>query len=244
MHLKYKFIAVFFSQKEKNECHYVLMATNTYYKNLSENNRGIFRIRTLLFLRTTGFNSEVGFLLKNNMKILISSAFVQITFGLNMMTLRTFNSIFVTPRSYSYLNNKAIFDGDVNLYTKKVNMSWPAIERGFDIPDDAMNLAIHEFGHCIFFENATRSFLFKIFKGRDFEVWKKEAVDALKRVQLRELKVLRDYAGTNSIELFSVSLETFFEKPVYFERKEPNLYWSMAHLLKQDPRNTSDPILK
>jgi len=244
LNLIYNLIGVFFSQRTKNECHNILMATNTYYKNLSEANRNIFRIRTLVFLWTTRFNSETGFLLDNKMKILISSAFVQITFGLKIITLDTFNDIFITPRPYSYKNIKAIFDGDVNLYTKKVNMSWPAIERGFEIPDDSINLAIHEFGHCIFFENATRSYLFRIFKDRDFEIWKTIAEEQLKKFKSNENTVLRDYGGTNLIELFSVSLEAFFEQPVYFESNEPILYVSMAKLLKQDPRNKSNPIGK
>jgi len=244
LNLIYNFIGAFFKQKTKKECHTILLASNTYYKNLSEANRNTFRIRTLIFLWTTRFNSEAGFLLSNQMKILISSAFVQVTFGLKIITLDTFNDIFITPRSYSYKNIKAIFDGDVNLYTKKVNMSWPAIERGFEIPDDSINLAIHEFGHCIFFENSTRSYLFRIFKDKDFEIWKKLAEEQLQKIKSKENTVLRDYGGTNLVELFSVSLEAFFEQPVYFESNEPILYVSMAKLLKQDPRNKSNPIGK
>ncbi|PCI32643.1 MAG: hypothetical protein COB60_09235 [Flavobacteriaceae bacterium] len=237
-------MASFFKQKTKNECHNILLTNNTYYKNLSETNRNTFRIRTLIFLRSTNFNSEPGFLLSNKMKILISSAFVQITFGLNVFTLHKFNEIFVTPRAYSYKNIKAIFDGDVNLYTRKINMSWPAIEKGFEIADDAINLSIHEFGHCIIFENSARSYLSKIFKQRDFEIWKKLALVKLEKIKSNKHKVLRDYAGTNLIELFSVSLEAFFEQPTYFENNEPRLYLSMTKLLKQDPRNKSNPILK
>ena len=44
------------------------------------------------------------------------------------------------------------------------------------------------------------------------------------------------------MELFSVSLETFFEKPEYFENNEPEFYLSLCQLLKQDPRNKLNPI--
>lgn len=244
MNIKYKFIGIFFKLKTKIECHKVLLATNTYYESLSENNKNTFVIRTLIFLRTTNFNSDPEFSLNNKMKIIISSAFVQITFGLKINTLNKFNDIFITPGSYSYKNNEALFDGDVNLYTKKINMSWPAIEKGFKIPDDAMNLSIHEFGHCLIFENDTRSYLSKIFKEKDFDNWKKQAVIQFQKIKLNKNKVLRDYAGTNLIELFSVSLETFFEKPEHFERNEPEFYLSMVKLLKQDPRNKLKPTVK
>lgn len=244
MSVKYKLIGAFIQQKTKTKCHKVLLTTNTYYKNLSEINKNTFIIRTLIFLWTTNFNSDPDFNLNSKMKIIISSAFVQITFGLKISTLEKFNNIFVTPRSYSYKGNNAIFDGDVNLRTKKINMSWPAIEKGFDIPDDAMNLCIHEFGHCLIFENSTRSYLSRIFNERDFDVWKNHAEMKFQKIRLNENKVLRDYAGTNLIELFSVSLETFFEQPEYFENNEPELYLSMTKLLKQDPRNISNPVIK
>ncbi len=177
------------------------------------------------------------------MKIIISSAFVQITFGLKTDTLNKFNDVFVAPSSYSYKNNTAVFKGDVNIATRKVNMSWPAIEKGFKITDDALNLSIHEFGHCLIFENHTRSYFSKIFNKGDFENWKSQAKTKFKKIKAKENIVLRDYAGTNLVEFFSVSLETFFEQAAYFKENEPELYESMTQLLKQDPINKKNPIL-
>lgn len=244
MNLKYQLIGSFFNQRTKNECHKVLIANNTYYKNLSEVNKKTFQIRTLVFLWTTNFSSERGFLLTNKMKIIVSSAFVQITFGLKMNTLKKFNAIFIAPRSYSYKNNKALFNGDVNLYTKKVNLSWPAVAHGFEVSDDAMNLTIHEFGHCLIFENAGNTYFSKVFEDKEFENWKKQAAIKFQKIKLKQNKVLRSYAGTNLIELFSVALETFFEQPDFFEQHEPALYNSMTKLLKQDPRHKLNPINK
>lgn len=244
MNFKYKLIGSFFKQRTKNECHLVLVANNTYYKNLSEANKKTFQIRTLIFLWTTNFSSEQGFLLTNKMKIIISSAFVQITFGLKINTLKRFNTIFIAPRSYSYKNNNALFNGDVNLYTKKVNLSWPAVAHGFEVSDDALNLTIHEFGHCLIFENAANSFTSKVFQDKEFENWKKHATLKFQKIKLKQNKVLRAYAGTNLIELFSVSLEVFFEQPDFFEKHEPTLYLSMTKLLKQDPRRKLNPIEK
>jgi Mlc titration factor MtfA (ptsG expression regulator) len=244
LNLKYRIIGSFFRERSKNECHKVLETSNTYYKNLSEVNKKTFQIRTLVFLWTTNFSTEQGFLLTNKMKIIVSSAFVQITFGLTINTLKKFNSVFIAPRSYSYKNNKALFKGDVNLYTKKVNLSWPAVAHGFDVSDDAMNLTIHEFGHCLIFENASNTYLSKVFKDEAFENWKQQAIIKFQKIKLKQNKVLRPYAGTNLIELFSVSLEAFFEQPDFFEKHEPALYASMIKLLRQDPRRKLNPIEK
>lgn len=218
------------------------MTSNTYYQGLSKENKDIFQIRTLIFLFHTNFDSKPGFLLTQKMKTIISSAFVQITFGLNFHTLSKFNHVFITPTSYAYKHNNILLDGDVNPHTKRVNMAWPAVKKGFKINDDALNLAIHEFGHCLLFENASRPYISRIFKKRAFEEWKIEAQKKFDTIKAKENKILRDYAGTNIIELFSVSLETFFERPQSFYNQEPELYLSMAKLLKQDPRNKLNPL--
>ena len=86
------------------------------------------------------------------MKVLIASAFTQITFGLKKNRLAVFKSINVVPQPYSYLHTDLLFYGDTNYNTKTINLCWPLVEKGFTIPDDAMNLAIHEFGHTILLE--------------------------------------------------------------------------------------------
>ncbi|MDY7396143.1 zinc-dependent peptidase [Aureibaculum sp. 2210JD6-5] len=242
MKIIYKLLNYFFKASSKKECHQILMAYNTYYQGLSPKNKEIFQIRTLIFLFTTNFDSKHGFELTRKMKIIISSAFVQITFGLNFHTLSKFKLIFVTPVPYAYKHSEVLMYGDVNLHTKQINMTWPVVKKGFEINNDALNLAIHEFGHCLIFENAARSYLSRIFKRRAFSKWKKVAHKKLLKIKAKENKVLRDYAGTNLIELFSVSLEAFFEKPHHFYNHEPELYLSMAELLKQDPRNRTNPL--
>ena len=132
--------------------------------------------------------------------------------------------------------------GDVNLHTKRVNMTWPVVKKGFEISDDALNLAIHEFGHCLIFENASRLYISRIFKEKDLEIWKTVSKKKLIEIKTNKSEILRDYASTNLIEFFSVSLEAFFEKSHDFYTHEPKLYLAMAKLLKQDPRNKSNPL--
>jgi len=178
------------------------------------------------------------------MKLIISSAFVQITFGLSQDILNEFNDVFIAPKSYMYKNSKHIYNGDVNAYTKTINLSWPAVEKGFQISNDGLNLSIHEFGHCLILENSKRSYLSRIFDEKELKLWKVIAKTKISNIKNGRNRILRDYAGTNLIELFSVSLEIFFEKPNEFYRKEPELFNRMRKLLNQDPRNKQQPVLK
>jgi len=220
------------------------MQWNNYYKGLSGSNKKIFQIRTILFLRTTNFYSENGFAITNEMKLIISSAFVQITFGLSRDILSKFKNIFIAPHAYKYKNGNKVYDGDVNSITKIINLSWPAVEKGFKISNDGLNLTIHEFGHCLILENSERSYLSKIFDDTELELWKGLAKIKIIKIKNGRNRLLRNYAGTNLIELFSVSLEIFFERPNDFWSKEPELFHSMRRLLKQDPRKKHNPILK
>lgn len=210
---------------------------------MSDVNKKSFRIRTILFIRTTYFQTESGLELTNEMKILISSAFVQITYGLKKDVLSLFNEIFITPKPYSYEHIDQTFEGDINPYTKKISLTWPAIERGFKIAEDGMNLAIHEFGHCLILENSRMSYLNRIFNENELENWKVLGRKKIKKIKSKNNRVLRDYAGTNLMELFSVSIEEFFERPDNFYRKESELYFSLCRLLNQDPRKKLNPIL-
>ena len=219
------------------------MNWNSYYQTLSESNKKIFQIRTLLFLRTTNFHSENQFEIKNEMKLIISSAFVQITFGLSQDILNKFNDVFIAPKPYKYKNGNSVYKGDVNAFTKTINLSWPAVEKGFKISNDGLNLSIHEFGHCLILENSQRSYLSRIFNENELELWKSVAKRKIFKIRSGKNRILRNYAGTNLIELFSVSLEIFFEKPDDFWKKEPELFNSMQRLLNQDPRRKQNPIL-
>tara|TARA_R110002074_G_scaffold57077_10_gene140537 strand:+ start:8774 stop:9517 length:744 start_codon:yes stop_codon:yes gene_type:complete len=241
LNIKHQFISLFLRQKSKQECHKILSKWSTYYTGLSASNKKSFVVRTLLFLHTTDFDSKEGFELTLEMKLVICSAFVQITFGLRQDVLNIFNEVFVTPTSYSYTGRDVFYDGDVNPFTQRVNLSWPAVEKGFIITDDGLNIAIHEFCHCLIIENSKRSYLARTFNESDLNQWKALAIKKIPTVKAGEYKIFREYGGTNLMELFSISIETFFEQPQEFYAYSPRFYRMTAKVLQQDPRNGKNP---
>ncbi|WP_424002139.1 zinc-dependent peptidase [Maribacter sp. IgM3_T14_3] len=241
MNVKHTFVNFFLKTSSKQECHEVLTIWNTYYAALSEKHQESFVVRTLLFLNTTDFGSTEGFDLTTEMKLVISSAFVQITFGLKQDVLSIFKTIFVTPTSYSYTGRDVLYDGDVNTVTKRVNLPWPAVEKGFVITNDGLNIAIHEFSHCLIIENSMGSYVSKVFNNTDLNAWKELATQKLPLIRDGNYTIFRDYAGTNLMELFANALETFFEQPHEFYSYAPTFYRTTAKVLKQDPRNGKNP---
>lgn len=218
------------------------MQWSTYYQKLTPKRKKAFVVRTLVFKRTTKFTARKGHKVISKMEYLISSAFVQLTFGISIDELGHFNHVHVTPRSYSYSWTDREFDGDVNPMLFRVNFSWPAIKRGFETPNDGLNLALHEFAHCLMLEH-DRSYTFApILSDAVLDGWDSLKVNILKRIRSGDRGPFREYAGTNFHELFATSIECFFERPHELYSFDKQYYRVFVWLLNQDPRNESDPL--
>lgn len=243
LNIKIFLIGLFFRKRTKKNCHHVLVENDfQYYNCLNNKRKNQFIIRVLFFLNNIDFSLTENFNLNPEKKIQIASAFAQISFGLKFFSLNFFKEICIVSRSYSYKHMDGLFDGDVNLATKRINMSWPAIEQGFNVADDALNLCIHELAHAMYFENLKRSVNDKFFSKEELKEWKELALKKIEKIDLDQNVVLRDYAGSNLMEFFAVSLETFFERPEHFKVNEPVLFAFMVNMFNQNPLNKTDPI--
>ena len=236
-------IKKYFKKHDKGDYVNILNKYNDYFENLSANNKEKFIDRLIAFLNTAEFKDTRHLKVNTKMKVIIASAFIQITFGLKKYRLQKFYRIFVAPQSYNYRSmGKQLFAGDVNTETNIISLAWPAVERGYEIPDDAVNIALHEFGHCLAIENFSRYYFENFFSERDWDLYKEKAVKKLQIIQNKENIVIRAYGGTNLMELFAVSIENFFERPQYFKDNIPDYYNSLSNLLNQDPINKSNPV--
>jgi Mlc titration factor MtfA (ptsG expression regulator) len=98
-----------------------------------------------------------------------------------------------------------------------------------------MNLCIHEFAHSLVLED--RVSIINLFLNEStLDEFKIMAEKLIPRIKKGHSKVIRKYGGTNWMELFAVSLETFFENPIEMHRHEPDLFKILKKLFKQDPR--------
>ncbi len=221
----------------------ILDQYSEYFRQLDAQNRQRFLRRLRRFILSVKFKAELGMKVDEQMKVIISSAFIQITFGLRSYTLKEYKKILLVPRPYTYPGIDAELGGHVSPRRRLVKLVWPTVVEGFLIEDDAVNIAIHEFGHCLSLENFSRLSISKFFRSEDWYTWRHLAFKKMKVIRAGENQVIRNYGGTNLMEFFSVSLETFFERPAYFKKILPELYYSMTKLLNQDPLRTSSPRL-
>ncbi len=222
--------------------HKILIEYNDYYSNLNTKLQKRFNKRLHVVINSLRFIPKDFQSVSLEMKVLISSAIVQITFGLKRYLLMRFNKIYVLPYNYSigqYQNLLGHVDHGANL----ICLSWPAVKHGFIIPDDAMNVALHEVAHALHDEDSMRALPTNFFNDVKMDIWEYEALKKMRIIQKNQNEFLKSYGGQNILEMFAVCIETFFEQPQRFKQELPELYLSVCNVLNQDSSNGDNPLL-
>jgi len=221
--------------------HQYLSKYNDYYNRLNPELQEVFRTRVMITLKFLTFKPVHFDVVTEEMKVVIASALIQITFGLDKYILRRFKTILVVPNTYSFREFRALL-GHVDHVENLIAMSWPSVKEGFIIPDDANNVALHELAHALQAEDEERLFFADFFDTIVVNKWHEEGITELWKIRKHKHNYLRDYAGKNMLELFAVSMECFFEQPEAFQNHVPGLYLIMTKLLKQDPNVLGNPL--
>ena len=221
-----------------------LNAYSEYYQNLSQENKTTFLKRLYILLKFIRFIPKGLPHVTDEMRVVIGSAIIQITFGLKNYLIKEFNTIYVVPRAYHFRDYKVPFLGHVDFANRVVCFSWRDVKTGFFIADDAVNVALHEMAHCLEKENTYRQLFSTFFDSEKWANWADYAYEKMEIIRRRENRFLKNYGGKNMHEMFAVCIETFFEKPDEFRYYLPELYDSLRELLNQDPTLKSSPVLE
>lgn len=204
-----------------------------FYKHLTPTQRRAFDNRVVQFMYTREFVPMEGVELTEDMKLLISAVGVKITFGLRSFMMQEFTRIEVYPRAYYNIAAQRYHKGEVNA-NGIVVLSWEDFYEGIRIPDDDLNLGLHEFAHVLAFQRL-RNPVFKDTYFEDaFDKLMLNANNKMMRIAMYQRLGLRKYALTNPMEFFAVATEAFFENPVDMYRANPLVYKLFARMFNLD----------
>ena len=214
----------------------VLSKYNEYYKFLSPLGRKKFIKRTHRFRSSKNFIGKNGFVVEEKHETLISSADIQITFGLEDYEFNRYQQIMVFPDTFRFLDKDVYYKGLTGI-RGSIFLSWPDFEEGYETRVDRLNLGIHEMAHAlelniIFGNDTTEEF------AKKYDSFKETSLAEYDRIKNDEDSFLRNYAGKSEREFFAVCIEHFFEEPQEFFLKLPEIYLHLCTLLNQDPLNT------
>mgnify|MGYP003412216565 FL=1 len=205
----------------------------SFYKGLNQRDQLYFEHRVVCFLRKYTFTSRNQAIIDDELRILISSAYVMITFGMRRYLLNSFKTILIHPDSYFSAQESQLHNGEFNPKYKAVVFSRKALIQGFENDSDNLNLAIHEFAHVL---------TYSTMKARDvgssiFSDQYQKIIQKIKRFdaaeELRNSTYFRSYAFANQYEFVAVILEHYFETPEEFKVEFPELYKDVRLMINQ-----------
>lgn len=173
--------------------------------------------------------------MSDEVKSYISACAVQLTFRIRGFYIEHIQLIRVFPKAvWSQLvqhDVKGLTTGGGVMW-----LSWPDIKKGFDFPDDGINLGIHEMAHA-----------FKLTLRCDSSSshhictsitnWSIASKPAFIKLQEGDTSYFRKYGATNMEEFWAVNVECFFEKPEEFMNLYPENYISLCKVFNQNPLN-------
>ncbi len=195
-----------------------------FYKKLTLRQKKYFEHRLATFIETYPFYGKEGLAVTDQMKVLIASTAIMLTFGMRNYLFTIIENILIYPDIYYSRINDNHHKGEFNPRMKTVVFSWKHFMEGYEISNDNLNLGLHEFSHVLDFQGKLKLDT----SATIFMVTHDEIMEQIRRPlnykRLIESNYFRIYAYTNEHEFIAVILEHFFETPTQFKSEFPELY--------------------
>lgn len=116
-----------------------------------------------------------------------------------------------------------------------VFLAWDSVQSGASSSNDGFNVTYHEFAHRLDMSDGLVDGTPILDSEAHYPEWIEACTKLYEAVRNGEgPRLLRDYAGTNPAEFFSVATEVFFDKGAAMERDLPDLYAVMLAFYDQD----------
>ncbi|MEQ9374543.1 MAG: zinc-dependent peptidase [Imperialibacter sp.] len=206
-----------------------------YYRRLPPVYKIEFENKLIEFIDRKDFTPRQMQSVTEEMKVLISAAATQLTFGLPDIYLENFSRILVYPDDYYSTIFKRYHRGEVNLGGGIIVLSWKGFVSGYADGTDGLNLGLHEMAHALKLENGIFNEEYNFFDEGVLQEWTTIARNTIAEIREGTETFFRSYGGVSIDEFFAVAIENFFERPIDFQLEHPRLYKFTVLLLRQDP---------
>lgn len=205
-----------------------------YYKNLKPAEKKEFERRLKYFIYHKEFIAKDLPNVTEEMKVLVGAAAVQLTFGYAPLKFPHFPKIVLFPGRFYSKGSDKLKKGEVN-GSGLIVLSWTDFIRDYKIPNDGINLGLHEMAHALRVEDATEDGEYAFINENELKEFYEVSREEFHKLRRGEKSFIRPYAGTDMEEFFAVAVEQFFEQPEQFEAELPEIYYPLSRLLNQDP---------
>lgn len=215
-----------------NSIQRTLISSNSqFYSNLTLANKKYFEHRVLNFIESFEFVSRDGVEITEEIKLLIATSAIKLTFGFKHYIFSSINTIIVYPKDYFSPFGNQQHKGETNPRYKVIVFSLQDFKEGIKIVDDNLNLGLHEFTHAMHFSFLSTSNSSSNHFKKHYSKLLEFMEDKEEQQKLVNAGYLREYAFENQFEFLAVLVEHFFETPNKFELKLPELFNKIKQLL-------------
>lgn len=217
-----------------------------------------------VFVARTRWESARGFVLDDEMRVLIAAQACLLLLGLDHDEFGGPSRVIVHPSTVVLRGRRSVGVGRVETsgayrvlgqahHRGPVLLSWSSVRSGLDRPDRGQNVVYHEFAHQLDMLDGTVDGTPPLHDEEARQRWIDVCTEAYREVRdpdtepaipgaRPERNVLRAYAGTNPGEFFAVATEVFFTRPHELRRQHGALYGELVGYYRQDPsRRFPDP---
>lgn len=210
-----------------------------YYKSLSPEQKTIFRTRTVLYIEASDFMASGGDEVPEDLKGMIASAAIILTFGYKDFLFKNFEKIVVNPKPFpspqypQFFHASEIFsdEGDgVLLFSAK------QVATAFFHPKEYLNLPLYEFSKAFMltYPNEPYPSLLE-------DSWNKlEQISGFSKGAISRWINLPE----EELSLPAIAIHHFFVFPNTFKTVLPAIYNTFEIIFKQNPSNHSNPLIK
>jgi len=168
---------------------------------------------------------------QDKIRLLLSATGAMLTLGMADFLILSIKKIIVYPSQYYSSITRQQHYGEYKPGRKTLVFLAEQLLVGFRIPNDNLNLAVHEFAHALSFNVANklniRSFLF-IF---GMNKMRRLLSDTEFNKKWDRNSYFRIYGKTNIHEFFAVAVESYIETPDEFETHFPNVFRTVGFML-------------
>lgn len=177
---------------------------------------------------------------KEEIKAYVTASAVLLTLGMNNYRFeKSIVRVIIYPSKYYSKISRRHHIGEYNPKLRTLVFSAEGLEDGFMIPNDNVNLGVHEVAHALMIETLRKpSFEAKSFQVGLAKIKELFESDAFSE-QLVQTTYFRKYGQTNFVEFFAVITENFVETPHMFKQDFPDLYEIVRRMYNFDLNDTS-----
>lgn len=156
-------------------------------------------------------------------------------------------SVLVYPSTYVAGTHKS-FNGQSNVPSVRLGeswahgavvLAWDSVKNGAVNFRDGHNVTMHEFAHQLDQEDGESDGVPILEMRSAYSSWSRVFSKEYELLQFKtkngKKTVMDRYGATNPAEFFAVATETFFEKPVQLQKKQPELYQELLDFYTVNP---------